>query len=274
MSTLLATESGGFVVPPLEELFKFPAIWFEDSPLLALNRTGLLYMLAAVIAIGLMFVAFRRPKLVPGRFQAAMEALVDFVRDDIVIQAIGPDGLRYVPFLTSLFLFIWINNFWEVMPLVQFPSTGRMAVPAFLALTVYVVYWAAGAKAVGFWRYIVDHAVPPGVPKPILLLVIPIELAQILVIRPLTHAVRLFANMMAGHILLAIIFIAANTFLLDVHNGIAEASFNLKGSPIGLAALAFGPAMVGFEIMVGALQAYIFTILAAVYIGDSMHPAH
>jgi F-type H+-transporting ATPase subunit a len=109
----------------------------------------------------------------------------------------------------------------------------------------------------------------------VLPLVVPIELAQILIIRPLTHAVRLFANIMAGHILLAIIFIAANAFLLDVHTGsFGDWTFNLKGSPIGLIALAFGPAMVGFEIMVGALQAYIFTILTAVYIGDSMHPAH
>lgn len=274
MSALLAAEGGGFHVPPLEELFEFPAIWFEDSPIFALNRTGLLYMLAAVVVIVLMMAAFREPKIVPGKLQSAMEALVDFIRNDIIMAAIGPDGMRYAPFLTALFLFIWVNNFWEVTPLVQFPSTGRMAVPAFLALTVYIVYWAAGVKAVGFWTYMKDHAVPGGVPAFVLPLVVPIELAQILIIRPLTHAVRLFANMMAGHILLAIIFIAANAFLLDVHNGIAEASFNLKGSPVGLIALAAGPAMVGFEIMVGALQAYIFTILAAVYIGDSMHPAH
>ena len=114
-------------------------------------------------------------------------------------------------------------------------------------------------------------------PAFVLPLVIPIELAQILIIRPLTLAVRLFANMMAGHILLSIIFITANAFFLDVHglySGFQDIAINWKGLPIGIVALAAGPAMVGFELMVGALQAYIFTILAAVYIGGSLHPQH
>lgn len=277
MNLVLAAEAcpadnpGCFHVPGLGELFDFPPFLFENSPFFAMNRTGLLYLLAGAIVIGLMTAAFLKPSILPGKFQAAMESLVDFIRQDIALEVIGPDGLRFVPFLTSLFMFIWVNNFFEVTPFVQFPSTGRMAVPALLALTVYFVYWFAGVKATGFIGYIKGHAIPSGVPAFVLPLVIPIELAQILVIRPLTHAVRLFANMMAGHILLAIIFIAANAFLINFHG---EISFNVKGSPIGILALAAGPAMVAFEIMVGALQAYIFTILTAVYIGDSLHPEH
>ncbi len=223
-----------------------------------------------------MVMAFRNPKIVPGKLQNTMEAIVDFVRDRIALQVIGPDGLRFVPFLVSLFLFIFVNNFFEVMPFVQMPSTGRMALPAFLAFVVFAVYWAVAFKAQGF-AYIKNTAIPPGVPAFVLPLVIPIELAQILIIRPLTLAVRLFANMMAGHILLSIIFITANAFFLDVHglySGFQDIAINWKGLPIGIVALAAGPAMVGFELMVGALQAYIFTILAAVYIGGSLHPQH
>lgn len=270
--SLLATEASGFHVPPLDELFNFPAFLFEDSEYFAFNRTALLYVLAMFISVGLLWAAFAKPKVVPGKFQAAMEAIVDFV-SGIGHEVIGHQAKPYIPFLTSLFLFVWINNLYEILPFVNFPSTGRMALPAFLAIVVYVVYWWAAIKAqgLGYFKHLI---VPEGVPKFVLPLYAPIELAQVLIIRPLTLAVRLFANMMAGHILLTILFIAANAFLFDVHDGLANVSFNLKGSPIGLIALLFGPAMVAFELMVGALQAYIFTILAAVYIGSSLSEEH
>jgi F-type H+-transporting ATPase subunit a len=264
---------GCFHVPSLEELFEFPPIFGEG--LFAFNRVSLLYVLAAAIVIGLFVAAFKDAEVVPGKLQSVMESIVEFVREQIVIEVIGPAGLKFVPFLTALFGFIFINNFFEIMPLVQMPSTGRMAVPAFLALTVWTLFILVGIKSQGL-AYFKNVAIPGGVPAFVLPLVIPIEIVSTFIVRPLTLAVRLFANMMAGHILLAIIFIAANAFLLDVHGGInpAEWNFNLRGAPIGLVALAFGPAMVAFELMVGALQAYIFTILAAVYIGGSLHPEH
>lgn len=274
MNLLLAADSGNFVVPPLKDLFEFEPL-FGDG-LWAFNRVSLLYLLAAAIVCGLMVVAFSDAKIVPGKLQAAMEAVVDFVRKEIVLQVIGPAGLKFLPFLVSLFLFIFVNNFFEIMPFVQFPSTGRMAVPALLAFIVFTVYWAVAFKAQGV-AYIKNTAIPPGVPAFVLPLVVPIELAQVLIIRPLTLAVRLFANMMAGHILLAIIFIAANAFFIDFHglyDGFSDISLNLRGLPIGIIALIAGPAMVAFELMVGALQAYIFTILAAVYIGGSLTPEH
>ena len=276
MNLLLAAEGacppenpGCFHVPPLEDLFVYDAMFGEGS-IFAFNKTAFLYVLAAVVVIGLFVAAFKAPKIVPGKLQSIVESIVEFVRDQIVIEVIGPDGLKFVPFLTALFMFVFVNNFYEIMPFVQFPSTGRMAVPAFLALTVWTLFIVVGVKSQGL-KYFKNVAIPGGVPAFVLPLVIPIEIVSTFIVRPLTLAVRLFANMMAGHILLAIIFIAANAFLLNVHGGI---SFNLKGSPIGIVALAFGPAMVAFELMVGALQAYIFTILAAVYIGGSLHPDH
>lgn len=275
MNLLLAVEGGNFPDPfPVSELFEFAPIFGEEGSLFAFNRVSLLYLLAAAIVCGLMIAAFRQPKLVPGKLQNIMESLVQFIREQIALEVIGPDGLRFVPLLTSIFLFVWVNNFFEVMPFVQFPSTGRMAVPAMLAFVVWALYLLVGMKvqgAIGFWK---NAAFPSGLPAFVLPLYVPVEIAQLLIIRPLTLAVRLFANMMAGHILLAVLFIAANAFLVDVSGGITELSFNLKGSPIGLVALAFGPAMVAFEIMVGLLQAYIFTILTAVYVSGSLHPEH
>lgn len=257
---------------PLGPLFEFPAFLFEDSTLFAFNRTAMLYLLAAVITIGLMMAAFSNARIVPNRFQAAMEGLVDIVRTNIVPQAIGPDGLKYVPLLTSMFLFIFVNNFFEVMPFVNFPSTGRMALPAMLAIMVLTLFILVGVKAQGP-RYFINAVKPPGVPAPILVLIIPIEIISTFVVRPLTLAVRLFANMMAGHILLTVVFLAANAFLIDFHDLLSPA-FNLRGLPIGIVALAGAVAMVAFELLVGFLQAYIFTILTAVYIGGSLHPEH
>ena len=257
---------------PLAPLFEFPAFLFEDSTLFAFNRTSMLYVLAALITIGLMWAAFGNPKIVPGRFQAAMEGMVDIVRTNIVPQAIGPAGAKFVPLLTSIFLFIFVNNFFEIMPFVIFPSTGRMAVPAMLAIMSLVMFILVGIKAQGP-KYFINAVKPPGVPAPILVLIIPIEIISTFVVRPLTLAVRLFANMMAGHILLTVVFLATNAFLIDFHD-LTSPAFNVKGFPIGLIALVGSVGLVAFELLVGFLQAYIFTILTAVYIGGSLNPEH
>ncbi|HEX2026871.1 MAG TPA: F0F1 ATP synthase subunit A [Nitriliruptorales bacterium] len=270
---LVAAEPERFEVPSLQHLFENPPFLFQNLEVLGVplgfNRMALLTFVSVAILLALFFAAFRKPKVVPGKFQAVMEALVAFVRDYIVIEVIGPAGLKFVPFLTSLFLFIWISNFFEIMPLVQFPTTSRMALPAFLAFVVWTMFILVGVREQGP-VYFKNVVVPPGVPWWVMPLVVPIELVSTFVVRPFTLSVRLFTNMVAGHILLAVIFIASNAFLWDV----TTLQFNLKGSPIGILALAAGPLMVGFEFMVGVLQAYIFTILAAVYLSGSLHPEH
>lgn len=275
MSLLLAAENGAFHVPTLEELFEFPAFLFEDSAYFAFNRTAMLYLLAAAIVSGLMLKAFRNPSIVPGRFQAAMEAVVELVRNNIVVEVMGPKGLRYVPLLTSFFLFIFVNNFFEIAPFVNFPPTGRMAMPAFLAFVVWTTFILVGIKHQGL-AYFKNAVVLPGVPFMLHFLLVPIEFISTFIVRPLTHAVRLFANMMAGHILLAVAFLATNAFLIDFHS-----LTNPVFLPSGASGLIFGPltlagsvALVLFELLVAVLQAYIFTILAAVYIASSMEADH
>lgn len=248
------------VIPDIEHVFDWPAIWtIKIGPIdISINRIVLLTWLAAVIVLVLFWIAFRKPKIVPRGIQNIMEAAVEFIRTSIAREVIGPEGERYVPFLSSLFFFIFVLNFFEILPGVNFPVASRIAIPAVLSLTVYVVFNFIGVKKQGPVKYFVGIAFPPGVPKPIYLLLTPIEILSVFFIRPFSLAVRLFANMVAGHILLTILFLTT-----------AELAIYFK--PVGVAiSLVF----VGFELFVGFLQAYIFTILSAVYIGDAIHPAH
>lgn len=268
MRLLAAVEYGGkWELPPVNELFEWPAFWFKDT-LFAFNRVSLLILLGVVVAAVLMLAAFRKPKLVPGRLQTAMEGLVEFIRDQIAVETMGQEGKKWVPFLTTIFLFVWILNLFEIMPLINFPPTSRMAIPAFLAGLVYVVFIFQGFKHQGF-GYLKNTLFPPGAPKLLYILLTPIEFISTFIARPLTLAVRLFANLLAGHIILALIFITIHAFLTIP--GLTEFS---KGFPIGVVALIAAPLLIGFELVVGLLQAYIFTILTAVYIGGSIHPEH
>ena len=265
MIGVLATEAGinePFVVPdPITELFDFPAIWF-DGTLLAINRTVLITLFASLLGAALLMMAFNRPKVVPGKLQGAGEALVETIRDQIALQVMGNDGRAWVPYLTLIFVWVWLNNIFGIIPLVNFPATSRMALPLIATVLIYLTFIVMGIVKQGP-RYFLEVAFPPGVPKAIYILVTPIEIISTFVVRPLTLAVRLFANMVAGHILLTIIFLAIQAFL-----------FSGLGTPIGLVALLAAPLIIAFELVVGILQAYIMTMLAAVYIGSSIHPEH
>lgn len=256
---LAAVEWGGnFEVPPVGELFNF-----EPFGPLGINRVVVLIFLATAAA-GLLFVAaFARPKIVPGKLQLIAEAIVTFIREQIVLQIIGPDGLRFLPLLLTMFMFIWFNNLLEIIPLVNFPTTSRMALPVFLAAISYFMFVFLGLRHHGL-TYLKDVAFPPGVPWPIYILLTPIELLSTFVLRPFTLAIRLFANMVAGHILLSIVFIATHAFL----------AFKWPGIIVGVLTFAAGPVAVGFELFIASLQAYIFVILTAVYISGALHPEH
>jgi F-type H+-transporting ATPase subunit a len=272
VTTILAAEGVSGIAQDLGALFEFDALLFSGTPF-ALNRTGILYLLSALIIIVLMVRVLGRGAVVPGRAQLAVENIMLFVRDNIARDVIGPQGARYAPMLTAMFFFIWVNNLYEVTPFVNFPTTSRMAVPAMLAIFSWVVYVLAGVAQHGLVRYFVNMVKPSGVPAFVLPLIIPIEFVSNFIVRPLTLAVRLFANMMAGHIILAIIFVSANTFLVKVagESGLEFAPGGPVGAVLGIfLAFAAGPMMVLFEIVVGTIQAYIFTILTAVYIQTSL----
>jgi F-type H+-transporting ATPase subunit a len=249
----------GLEFPPISHLIEWPTLFGGD--VFGVNKVVLLMWLSVAIVFGLFYAATRQPKLVPTGVQNVAESTVEFVDEQIVLQTIGPDGRGYMPFLLTLFTFIFVCNIWELIPLVQMPVTARMALPMFMAIVVWFVYIITGIRHQGFFGYFKNAAIPPGVPKAILPLVAFIELLGILITRPFALAVRLFANLLAGHLLLV-------TFAV-----ITQALFTttIIGGALPLALLIF---LMGFELLVAFLQAYIFTILAAVYIDSSMHPEH
>jgi F-type H+-transporting ATPase subunit a len=255
---------GVFTFPPIDELFRWKDIVFEGTPF-AINKTSLLVMVSTALILLIFVGGSRRMKLVPkGRLQHVLEMTYEFVDRGITRDVVGNDATRFTPFLGSLFLFILFLNIWEVIPGLQFPPTSRFAIPLFLSLMVYVMYWFLGFKHQGF-KYLTGHLFPAGVPLALYILVTPIELVQILLVRPFSLAVRLLANMMAGHILLTALSLLT-AYALSHNPGI------LKVIAVGPFLLNIG--VIAFELLVAFLQAYIFTLLTAVYLGDALHPEH
>ena len=248
-------------IPPINHLFDWPSIWLEGTPL-AVNKTVLIYLAAAAATMVIFGLAGRRQaSLVPSGVQHVAESGVTFIEDSVVMQTIGPEGKKYTPFLTTMFFFVLFSNITEVIPFVQFPANSRMAMPMTLALLVWFIYNVLGVKHQGLFGYLKSSLFPPGVPKILYVIVTPIELVSTFVVRPFSLAIRLWANMVAGHLLLV-------TFAV-----LSAALWDFYAVP---AALPFAMLilMTAFEILVSVLQAFIFTILTAVYMAGSMHPEH
>jgi F-type H+-transporting ATPase subunit a len=236
---------------------------WEAGPL-GINKTALIYLFAALATILVFWLGTRQKRLVPaGFFQNTAESSIDFVRNQIIMQTIGPDGMAFLPFLAAMFFFIFFSNITEVIPGVQFPANARFGIPAVLALVTWVIFNVVGVVKQGPLHYVKSSVVPPGVPKALLPLMVLIEFVSVFVVRPFSLAVRLFANMLAGHlILVTFATLTAALWAAKVTVVIMPFTFFLL------------VAMTGFEVLVSFLQAFIFTILTAVYIGLSMHPEH
>jgi F-type H+-transporting ATPase subunit a len=223
----------------------------------------LLALLSAAIVLFVFWMAFRKPKLVPRGIQNVGEVGLLAVRDQILRPQLGSKGDRYLPFLVSLFFFIWLMNLWELIPVAQFPATSKFAFPVGLTLVVWVTYIFIGMKNQGPIGYFKNMAVPPGAPWWILPLLSPIELLSNILVRPFTLSIRLMANMLSGHLLLLVFSVA---------------SWYLFSATIGLlfAAVSFIVFLLVFvlEVLITLLQAFIFTTLTAFYISDALEPAH
>ena len=246
--------------PPINEILR----WREVAP--SLNKVGIIAVAAALIAIVVFILATRQDhRKAPTGVRNFAETTVEFVENGIVMQTMGRDGLGWTPFLLSLFVFIYLCNAPGIIPILQMPATARMAIPAFLSILVWVIYNGAGIKHQGFGGYFKSVLFPPGVPKALYALVTPIEFISTIIVRPFSLMVRLFANMLAGHILLV-------TFAL-----LSEALFQARDKilvPFGVLPMFMLIFLTGFEVLVAFLQAYIFTILTAVYIGGAAHSEH
>jgi F-type H+-transporting ATPase subunit a len=252
--------SCGYPAPTIEDFFFKPIFSIGGFEF---TKPILLMLLSAAIVLAVFWMAFRKPKLVPRGIQNVGEVGILAVRDQILRPQLGSKGDRYLPFLVSLFFFIWLMNLWELIPVAQFPATSKFAFPVGLTLVVWVTYMFIGMKNQGPIGYFKNMAVPPGAPWWILPLLSPIELLSNIIVRPFTLSIRLMANMLSGHLLLLVFSIA---------------SWYLFSATIGLlfAAVSFIVFLLVFilEVLITLLQAFIFTTLTAFYISDALEPAH
>ena len=262
LAGLAAVFFTGCVELDVQHLFVWEPIAFEGTPY-AFNRVALLTVFASLCCILFFWVATRKPKTVPGKLQSIAETEYLFVRNNIAIDTIGPEGAKYANYLASVFFFIFFLNILEIIPGINFPVPSRMAVPLLLALLTYLIFNVVGIVKQGPWRYFKDSIWFPEAPLPIRILLAIIELISIFVFRPLTLAIRLLANMMAGHVLLTIFFLFTHMFLVE--------QFPSPSSAMGLITLLVACALILFELLVIFIQAYIFTMLTAFYIAEAAH---
>ena len=265
-ATLLAAEEpheeSGFHAPGTE-IFNFEPLFTIAG--VDFTKPMLMALLGTVVVVTLFYAACANPKMVPGKLQSLIELGYTFVRDEVARSIIGKKGDKYVPLLVSLFFFIWILNLFAVIPLLQLPVTSRIAYPAILALVVYVLFIFLGIKHQGPIGYFKNMMFPLGIPKPVYVVLAPLEFISTILVRPFTHAVRLFANMFAGHVLIAFFAVTAYYFIVETQG---------LGIIIGVAGFVMTIAMTGFEMFIQILQAFIFTLLAAVYIQSSVEVDH
>ncbi|MFE4172255.1 F0F1 ATP synthase subunit A [Streptomyces sp. NPDC056909] len=252
----------GFPAPGLHSFLFEPLVGNADSDLY-FNKTMLLALLGSIIIIGFFWAAFRKPKVVPGKLQMVAEAGYDFVRRGVVYEIIGKkEGEKYVPLIVSLFFFVWMMNLWSIIPVAQFPVTAIISYPAGLALIVYVLWVSLTFKRHGFVGAFKNFSGYDKSLGAVLPLSMTIELFSNLLVRPFTHAVRLFANMFAGHTLL-LLFTIASWYLLN-------------GLGIAYAGVSFVMVIVMtvFELFIQALQAYVFVLLTCSFIQGALAEHH
>ena len=258
---LTETLLSGEFEPPSAADFQFAPI-FGDSILF--SKPVFLVALSVILIASFFIISARKAAIVPSRLQFAGEGVYSFVRNSIGQDVIGPEFMRFVPFLFTLFTFVLCNNLFGIIPFLQFPSMSRIGFPIALAVFTYVVYHYVGIKHHGLKKYVKDICFMPGVPKWIYIILTPVEFATYFIVRPATLSLRLFANMFAGHLLLLVFtmggeHLLASTILMKI---LSIFSF---GFAIGLTFFEFG---------IECLQAYIFTLLTALYIAGALADEH
>ena len=259
----LAADENVFHTPTIADFFPHP--FLLEGTFLEFNRMQLVRVIAAVVLVVVMVLAARKAKLVPSRGQNVVELLLDFVRVNVAEDIIGKEKAhKYVALLTTIFFAILAFNITGIIPGLNIAGTSLIGLPVVLALWVYVMYLGAGIRAHGLGGFLKSSLFPPGVPPFLYVLLTPVEFLTVFILRPVTLAVRLMANMVAGHLMLVLCFAATDFFIRSMSGMTVFAVPSLLG----------GFAITLFEVFVAALQAYIFVVLAAVYISQSISDEH
>ncbi|TXJ06600.1 MAG: F0F1 ATP synthase subunit A [Aeromicrobium sp.] len=245
---------------------------FELPPFVTLGSVDvtkpmLMFVVTGVVLALFFWAAARKAEVVPGRLQFAGELVYGLVRNSIARDSIGSEKfLPFVPLLFSLFTMILVNNYIGLIPFLQFPTFSHFGFAVALAIIAWVVYIGAGMKVHGVFGYFKHQCVPSGVTGLVLLLIIPLEFLSSIIVRPITLCLRLFANMFAGHLLL-MLFAFGGQYL------IFEATSPINVTAGVLSFLMFFMISV-LELLVMFLQAYVFTLLTAMYIGEAVAESH
>ena len=261
-----------FVSPSIWEFFPNDVL-FACTPF-ALNRVMLIRLLVVVLLLVVFWLwankfkkSYKTGQLVPSKFQLMGEISLNFVRKSIAHEQLGEkDGDRFLPLLTTIFFIVVGMNITGIIPGLNIAGTSVIGLPIVLSLAAYVTFIYAGIKkhGMGFFK---SALFPAGVPPVFYILVTPIELLSTFILRPVTLALRLTMNMIAGHLLLVLCFSATHFFLLSP---LAEGAIKAFGAGTFL----FGFVFTLFEILVAFLQAYVFTLLTTVYIQLALADEH
>ena len=258
-----ATDEGEFKGPSITDFFP-PAIFFEGTPF-EMNRIVVIRLAVLALIMLLFWLGTRRMQIVPSRGQSLVEMVLDFVRVNIAEDLLGKkDGRRFLPILTAMFFIILAYNITGIIPFLNIAVSSTVGLPLVLALVSYVTFIYAGIKK-SPKNFFKNALFPAGVPWPVYIIVTPIELISTFIIRPVTLTLRLLMNMVVGHLLLVLFFSATQFFFFN-----ADGLFKL----FGIGSLAFGFVFTLFEILVSVLQAYVFTLLTAVYIQLALAEEH
>ena len=259
----LVSAEEGFVAPGPGS-FDLPPVFSVGG--VDVTKPMMLLVLAAIVVFGFFFAAARQRSMVPGKLQFAGESLYASVRNGLGRDIIGSrDFMPFVPYLVTLFFFILVSNWFGSVPFIQFPTFSRASMAYALAGLSWVIYNAIGIKRHGLGGYLRLQTIPGGVGGPILALIVPLEFFSNILVRPITLALRLFANMFAGHIL-ALLFATGGEYLL-IHGA-------LLIKPVGILAWVLAIAIAFLELLVQFLQAYVFTLLNAMYISGALADEH
>ncbi|MBC7302005.1 MAG: F0F1 ATP synthase subunit A [Nocardia sp.] len=259
--SVITLAAGEFHAPSLSDFFP-PAVLFEGTPF-ELDRLMLIRLLMTAVVVIVFVLAFRSPKIVPRGLQNVMEAGVVFVKEQIADEILGKEtGKKFLPLIATIFFTVLFLNFSSIIPFLNISSNARIGMPLVLAVIAYLAFNYVGIKKYGFLKYVRSSIVVPNVPPALHVLLIPIEFISTFILRPFTLTVRLMANMLAGHIMLVLFFSATWYFLFDA------TAWMKVFSPFSLLA---GIGFTMFELLVIFLQAYVFALLTAVYIGLAEH---
>lgn len=226
---------------------------------LSYTNSSLWMTIGVLISTVTLSLAMRRKALVPGRLQVFSEMMYEFIAN-MIRENIGPKGRQYFPLVFTLFIVVLMGNTLGMLPF-SFTYTSHIIVTFALAMVIFLAVLFIGLIRHGF--HFLSLFVPPGVPAWLYPLIIPIELVSFLV-RPITLSVRLFANMMAGHLMLKV-FAGFSVMMLAAGIG---------GFFAGLLPMFFNVVLIAFELMIALLHAYVFTVLSCIYLKDTVDLHH